>query len=374
MTSAESKNRVIYCGFGSYKGVPARMGGFATGARLILESRIFDHTELVLSTYTQPGDGRYVERFFEDIRRFRESLRENPNHSLVMMQVGMFKSIYREFALARMATRRGRRVVLDLRAGTALDFITTGSNRLERRLFRVLLETASLALVQCRSLIPELQRRYPGVKLDWFPNFIPETRIQERTAAPYAAGNRLKLVYFGYLIPEKGIAEMIEAVDRCRRERNLDVELHLIGEAEDENLRRRVEASTGESVVRHGRLPQDELWNLLREMHALLYPTSHWGEGHTNAVNEALMSGLAIVATRFRELPMLLPDEGTRWLDDSRLVESLMDEIEFLATNPDYLNRASRSNQAFVRASYTDMRWIPFLEKQFDAVSESQPI
>lgn len=364
-----SRNRVIYCGFGTYKDrPPPLLGGFVTGTRMVIESPLFDHTDFHLSVYTHKDEGGYAGRFIEDVRRFRESLRENPQHETVMMQCGQYRSIYREWLIGRMAKWAGRKLVVDVRAGSVLDFLDRDSNAVERELFRRLMHLGDLVLVQCQSFLPELRKRHPGVRFEWLPNFVPESRARDRTAPPFAAGQRLKLVYFGYYIPEKGIRQMLEAVRRCREEQALDVELHLAGEPHDPELARLVRAAADHGVIDHGRMQPADLWDMLGEMHVLLYPTSHWGEGHTNAVNEALMNGLVIVATRHHELPWVLPADDTRWLDADRLVDSLVEHIAQLAADPDEVNRLSRASQAWLREKYLDTRWIPFLEREFDAL------
>lgn len=366
---SQAVNRVIYCGFGRYPGrPPPPMGGFLSGARMVVESPLFDHTEFALSVYTHPGEGSYVRRFVEDVRRFRESLRRHPHHETVLVQVGQYRAIYREWALGWMARRAGRRLVLDIRAGTVLDFLDRDASALERALFGRLVRMSDLALVQCRSFVEELRRRYPGVDFDWFANFVRADRVAPPRDASYRAGERLRLVYFGYYIRQKGLLEMVEAVRRCR-EAGLDVELHLAGSGKDEpEVERAIARARDHGVIDHGFLRPGALWELLGSMHALVYPTSYWGEGHTNAVNEALMNGLAVLATPHKQLPDVLPDAGTRWLDPARLVDSLVEEIRYLVEHPDWVSQAGASNRTFLLESYTDRRWVPFLERRLDAL------
>jgi len=370
---SRATNRVIYCGFGQYPGrAPSPMGGFLSGTRMVVESPLFDHTEFALNVYTHPNDGSYAARFVEDVRRIRESLRRHPDHETVLMQVGQYRAIYREWVIGWMARRAGRNLVIDIRAGTVLDFLDRDAHPLERLLFRKLVEMSDRALVQCRDFVPELEARYPGSQFDWFPNFVGAANVARPRGEPYRAGSPLRLVYFGYYIKQKGVLAMIEATRRCR-EAGVDVELHLAGSRREDDVAAAVDAAVGHGVTDHGYLRPGALWELLGSMHVLVYPTSYWGEGHTNAVNEALMNGLAVVATPHKQLPAVLPHAGTRWLDPARLTESLVEAFRDLAADPDWVNRAGKGNREYLMETYTDRRWIPFLEARLDALRVSAP-
>lgn len=366
---------VIYCGVGaSRERVAEKVGGFVTGARMVVESRLFDHTLIHFSPCTSPGDGSLLWRFVEDCRRWHRALRAHPGDRLVLLQVGYYRSTFRELALARMARLAGRRVVLDVRGGAVLDFLDRGSGPLTRALFRRLVEGADLVLVQCSGLLPELRRRYPKARFDWFPNFVPASRCTRRAAAHHAAGEPLRAVYFGSYARSKGILEMLEAITRLRREESLAVELHLAGTGQDAAVRRAIEAAAGEGVIDHGPLDQEALWTLLDGMHVFLFPTSHFGEGHSNALNEAMMRGLAVVATRHNQNPHVLPPTVTRWLDAAHLVSSIQQELRYLAAHPEELDEAAQTNQRWVAEHFTDERWIPFLEARFDDVLAGREI
>jgi glycosyltransferase involved in cell wall biosynthesis len=287
-----------------------------------------------------------------------------------MMQVGYYRTTYREWAIARMARRAGRSVVLDIRGGAVFDFLDRNSNPISRDLFRRLLKSSGLVLVQCSAFLPELRRRYPGVAFDWFPNFVREEQCRSDPRAPFRRGDTLRTIYFGGYSRAKGIAEMIEAVTHLREAENLAVELDLAGGGRDPELDRLVAQADPQIVHDHGVLSSEELVALLRRAHVFLFPTSHFGEGHSNSANEALMHGLVVVATRHNQNPFILPADDTLWLDEKHLVPSLVEQIRFLAENPDFVNRVAQTNPRFIRERFTDRRWIPFLESKFDALRE----
>lgn len=368
LLSAEARD-VVYVGVGPHgSGPQPEVGGFESGTRMVTGSRRFRHTTLHFCAYTHPGSGSLPARLLEDCRRLRGALRAHPAAPVVMLQVGYYRSTWRELAVAALARRAGRRVVLDIRGGAVLEFLE-GTDPITRRAFGALLRHASLALVQCSAFLPELERRYPGVPFAWFPNFVPSDRCRLRTEPPYARGDTLRVAYAGGYHRAKGVAELVEAVSRLRREERLDLELHLAGEGHDAAVRRAIDAAAGPGIVDHGLLPREALWALLGRMHVFAFPTSHFGEGHSNALNEALMSGLAVVATRHNQNPHVLPPDVTRWLDGDRLVDSLREELRFLASHPEAVERAGQEGLRWIRERFTDEQWIPFLEERLDKVA-----
>lgn len=369
----DARSEVIYCGFESRAGAPdAAVGGFVTGTRRVVGSALFAHTRMILSPCTHPGEGSLPWRFVEDCRRLGRMLRAHPDAHAVLIQVGYYRSTYRELALAELARRAGRRVVLDVRGGAVLHFLDRESDAITRKAFRRLLGRADRVLVQCASTLPELRRRHPGVRFEWFPNFVPTTELRAVARPERRPGQPLRAVYFGSYQRTKGISEMLQAVTALRQEDGKDVELHLAGAGRDVALAREIADRASEGVIDHGAVGHDDLFALLDRMDVFVFPTSHFGEGHSNALNEAMMRGLAVIATPHHENPHVLPPETSRWLDPKDLVPSIRRELRFLAEHPEEIERLGDANRRWVEERFTDARWIPVLEGFLDELASSR--
>ncbi len=369
--SRSRPREILYCGFAARAGSRgAGIGGLVSGSRAVVESARFDHTKPILSACTHPGEGSLLARFLEDRRRLARALAEHREAPAVVLQVAYYRSTWRELALARLARGAGRRLLLDVRGGSVLDFLDRDSDPFVRTAFRRLLRAADRVLVQCASVVPELERRYPRVRFEWFPNFVPRALCRADLPPPRSPGAPLRAVYFGAYSAAKGLPELLEAMRGLRSTKTPGVELHLAGAATNADLERRIRDARDSGVIDHGPLDPAPLRELLDQMDVFVFPTSHFGEGHSNAANEAMMRGLAIIATPHHENPRILPPETTRWLDRTRLVDSIRHELRFFAEHPDELARARAESLRWVCDQFTDERWIPFLERCLDEICE----
>jgi len=140
--------------------------------------------------------------------------------------------------------------------------------------------------------------------------------------------NRGIICYVGNFSPEKGIADLIEAMGLVRDRGNL--ELNVIGDgAMADQLRSRVaELKIEDRVHFHGRRPHAEIPEWLAAADVLCLPSHR--EGCPNVVLEALASGRPVVASRVGGVPELLNDENGIMVppgDPTALAEALTQAV-----------------------------------------------
>jgi len=295
---AASDDLIILCGpFPA----PHLVGGYARANELTATSFLDDEFGVRRLPITLPGEGNFAARLWTDLARTRRCLRKT-GAPIFHLTAQKYMGIYREWLQFQMARRAGRRFVLDIRAGSLVDAYEDRRRPLHRQLLGDMLRRADAITVEGRPYIDWIARVF-GREALWFPNFV---QIRHRAMFPRAplerpaTGEPCRVVYSGRLTADKGLEELVLACGVLERERNMVIRLDLAGLGEDSFSAdlRRLAAHRGPKCTRfHGRVEHDELLRLLSTSHVFAFPTRWAGEGHSNAVNEAMQVGLPIVTT-----------------------------------------------------------------------------
>ncbi|MCS3650107.1 glycosyltransferase involved in cell wall biosynthesis [Salinibacter ruber] len=146
------------------------------------------------------------------------------------------------------------------------------------------------------------------------------------------------VLFVGRLTPKKAPLDAIKAVEKANR-RGAGLTLHMIGEgALRDGAEQYVEENQlGESVVLHGRVPNEEVGRWMREAQAFLLPskTAPDGdrEGTPTVLVEAQASGLPCVSTRHAGIPEMIPQENHDLLVEEGDVTALSEVLTGLSTS-----------------------------------------
>jgi glycosyltransferase involved in cell wall biosynthesis len=352
--SAERRPQVILCGpFPESNSI----GGYARYNGLVSASFLNDRFGIERLPLTVPGDGGFLRRMAVDLRQTRRRLRECPAaifHLTAQYQLGT----YREYAIYREAKRQRRSFVYDIRAGTFIECYEAPNARLRRRLLREMLEGADAVTAQGRSYVRWLEAQL-GLEATWIPNLVSARQRGVYPTAPLerpASGDPIRLVYAGRLVPTKGLEETIEACGDLEKG-GIVAELHAAGPGAA-SYRDTLERDASRTLARsrlifHGALDHDRLLRLLATCHVFVFPTRWIGEGHPNAINEAMQVGLPIVATRHGFIEdVVTPDCGVLLpAPDGRLVAHA---IADLTADWDRLRSCGAAAQQRVYRAFSD--------------------
>jgi glycosyltransferase involved in cell wall biosynthesis len=140
---------------------------------------------------------------------------------------------------------------------------------------------------------------------------IDPARIQWGAAARVGhrdrSGARERVVWIGKFIPKKGPILAIDAFARAAR--NIDIELHIMGDGPMAPLiRERVAAhGLGDRVVLHGWIPWDEAQAVLVSSDVMLFTSLR--DTFSNQLIEAAAAGLPLVALDLHGVASLVPED-----------------------------------------------------------------
>lgn len=166
------------------------------------------------------------------------------------------------------------------------------------------------ALVACSAGLRERALRFlPDANIEVIPNGVDLKRFYPAGAMPADdTGGPLRLVTVGRLSATKRLPVLIDMVEKLRAER-CDVALTIVGGgALEPELRRLVNGKVANDVTLAGRRDADEMPQIYREHD--VFVSASMQEGMSNAMLEAMASGLPIVTTQCEGVRELVADNG----------------------------------------------------------------
>ncbi|MCL2467057.1 MAG: glycosyltransferase family 4 protein [Micrococcales bacterium] len=186
-------------------------------------------------------------------------------------------------------------------------------------------------------------------------NAVDTARLQAATSAPGwnvrsdlgIAPDAALIAFVGRIIPEKGIRELVEAMDVLHQMRP-DAALVAAG---DGPLLEDLKAACPQCVHFTGPLDHDRSVRLVAQSDVLCLPT--YSEGFATVVLEAAAVGTPVVTTPTGgTLEIVVDDDHGVLLDDldPTTIASALDQV---LDNPQWLRRAGELSQARVEAEFT---------------------
>lgn len=280
---------------------PGRIGGYARCNDLIASSFLQARFGIERLPVTGAGEGSLLARLRADLRATAQVL-EHSRAPVFHLTAQYQRGTYREFLQYRLARRHGRGLLLDIRAGCFRACYEAPRSVLQRALLRRMLRGAAAIAVEGQGDAGWIEQEF-GREAVWLPNFV---RSGERDRWRRARldrprhGEPIHIAYSGRLSREKGVMEIVEAsADLARR--GVACQVGLIGRGEpsfERALRAAAERlPSGAQLELHGEVPHDRLMDILADAHLFALPSRWFGEGHSNAVNEAMQVGLPVICS-----------------------------------------------------------------------------
>lgn len=274
-------------------------------------------------------------------------------------------ALWREAAIIAAARAMRVPVLYHMIAGAFEDWAESVSVPTTQGLDFVM-RSSKVILCEGKSQIQYVQQRWERSAV-YFPAYIPLSEapieIRERFF-----GSRLEVCFVGFAYEGKGVFELVEGCAKAAKE-NVPITLTLVGREHPDFanwLDNFLLKFTNDlfAVQRLGAQPHDVIISTLQEADVFLMPTRHPGEGHTNAVNEALMMGCCVVASRHGFLADVL-DGGAGLLLDSPNATHIADALAHLWRHPDEGRRFAAKGHERLHQRFTDAVVYPVLEDAY---------
>lgn len=230
-----------------------------------------------------------------------------------------------ELMIALCAKLRGHRLVVDIRAGARIKHYRE-RGPLYRWMFRSLLRVADAIGYEGKPYGPFIEELVGNDQAEWLPNFVPSSIVRRRGEQGATGPD---LVYVGRLSREKGVAAALGAF-RALKQSCPAATLTLIG-AWDPGFKKSANPAllAQEGVIVAGSLSEDAVLPRLDAAHFFIFLSHFHGEGHSNALTEAMARGCVPVVTRhgFSEAVVEGVGRAVEDRDDSAAVAALIAEI-----------------------------------------------
>ena len=258
---------------------------------------------------------------------------------------------FRDIALSVFARFLGRPVVLHIRNGRLPAAVT--SQNWETTLIKIVCRLAKSVIVLDAASGEALRSLVPGRSVFVVPN--PAWKIADAPATPLLAGDPKVIVFAGWLIPDKGVRELVLA---CRDILDFEFRLDLIGPVK-EGFREELRAlacgrGDGKWMNMLGQVEGEEV--LARIASGFLLALPSYTEGCPNVILEAMMLGKPVVATPVGAIPDMLSLAGVEPCGicvPVRNVDALRIAIRSLLKQPDYAMELGRRGRERVAREYS---------------------
>ena len=329
--------RVVFVGGFGKEGDHLVLGGQLTACRSLIASPISKEViwHLIDSMMRSLPKPAFLERLFFALRRM---LRFTSALALTKVDtVLLFSSSGASFVekglMAMAAAQLGKRVVFAPRSGHMRDFCAR--SWLVRLFARVVLRECSKVLCQSASwrLFYRELTGLPDARLEVIVNWIDLAGY--RGAEPRRNNRAPVFLFLGWIVPAKGIFDLIDAVAARRRDLR-GARFLICGQGSGDDALRELVTRLGlqEMVEIRGWVAGEAKVSAIHEADVFVLP-SH-AEGMPNSLIEAMAAGLAVIATpvggipeivRNSDLGRLFPPGNVYALGEC-LVELYQDEIE----------------------------------------------
>ena len=359
-----SKVRIAYCGPVARPGAPARGGYEAANRRLIDDLRLRGVAVLELP-YPLAVGALPVKALAYGLRfaAIAIALVQNRRRFDVLHLTPLYRQfLYAEALLCLIAWGLGKRVLLDIRAGS---FVRHYEDRgfFYRILADALMRQADVLALEGSEYLPFAQARRAR-PIVYLPNYVKLHSRQRQSRGAEQGNSCIRIVFLSRVVPEKGVETAIGALEALQA-MDVPARLEIIGTGDNRYVAALAARVGNLPVAWSGPLAPEAVRARLAAAHFFVFPSRHRGEGHSNALTEAMAEGAVPVCSDAGFNKSVVGDAG-RVLPAAAPAEDYARAIMEIGTGPNWQRLSQRARQR-VALHFTGDVVLPDLIKSYHA-------
>lgn len=263
-------------------------------------------------------------------------------YEIIHVHVASDSSFYRKSIFIRIAHFCRKKIVIHQHGGSFVDFYEQGSEK-RRAYVRKIFGMGDAFLVLSPSWKAFFEKVLPEKEIQVLPNAVSIPAAAEKNYGGH------KLLFLGRLCRDKGIWELLSAVERLQ-EKYPDLTLYLGGVWEEEELRRAAEKNP-EHVKWLGWIGGREKEQYLKDCDIFVLPT--YFEGLPVSLLEAMAFGCAAVTTKVGGIPMVVTDGEDGILIDPKDEKALCQALDNVLQDPGLCERLGQAAREKIRREFS---------------------
>ena len=331
------------------------LSGVSTHLNLLLTSRLAD--EFALVHFEVGSEGHCETALVRAVRLIASPFRLGAvllarRAAIVHLNTALtLRAYWRDLVYAIVAKLCGARLVCQIHGGPLPQAFCRGS-RLLADFVSATLRLSDAIVAGYESECDAFRQFLGSTPVFVFPNAVDHEAFATVSHTGSSPQEALRLLYIGRLVHEKGLAEVLEALELTHR-RGVETQLVIAGTGPAEGSLRQAAADRGLGNVHFvGPVRGAEKRNLLERADVLVLPTYHV-EGLPYALLESMAAGLAVIATPVGAIADLVADGVNGLLIEPRSPPAIAAAIQRLASDRTALAQMSAAARATIVAHYS---------------------
>lgn len=291
-------------------------------------------------------DGSKIRKLLQAVWAYMKFFLFLPFFTILHVNMASDASYYRKKIFIDTASFFKKKIIIHEHGGDFQDFYCLRLNDNQRSALRKTLNKAEKFIVLSKQWYDFFSRIVDVKKLIIMENgiILPELMIKK-----YDDHN---LLFLGRICREKGILELIDAVDNIRKQ-IADVHLYLGGVFEDSGLRNLVEGKE-DYITCLGWIGAEEKKRMFAKCSIFVLPS--YFEGQPISLMEAMASGLSVIASETGGIPQIIENPSQGILVEPKNKEALEKALIKLLKDKELRKTMGEEASERIRSQYDIMK------------------